>query len=97
MGGPPPPPHRRTDRRGARQDPVEIPRGDLRDHVADLDQVYAAIEASPQHEAAALLGDVLCSLHNRLFPHLPDGRPGGGVPAAHLRAPGASPPHPATT
>lgn len=80
MGGPPPhPDHERPGSR--RQDPVEIPRGALRDHVADLDEVYDAIEHTGGPETTALLEGVLCSLHARLFAHLPEGRPGGSVPA----------------
>jgi len=57
-----------------RHDPVPITRAILLDHVADLDEAGAALEAHDAARAAALLAGVVGALHDELFPHLPDAR-----------------------
>lgn len=69
MGGTPlpdRPPHRAGD-------PVAIPRADLTDHLADLDEAYDALDRGAHARARSLLDGVLCRLHARVFAHLPEG------------------------
>lgn len=68
-GGPRSTPHPQA----APDDPVAIPRTTLTDHLADLDEVYDALDATGDAEARRKLDGVLCALHARVFAHLPDG------------------------
>lgn len=54
-------------------DPIAIPRADLTDHLADLDEAYEAIDRGAHAHARRLLDGVLCHLHARVFAHLPEG------------------------
>jgi len=54
-------------------DPVAIPRADLTDDLADLDEAYEALDRGAHAQARRLLDGVLCRLHARVFAHLPDG------------------------
>lgn len=71
--------HHTTGTPPHRQDPIEIPRAALCDTVADLDQVGAAVDAHCDPDTRALFDEVLCSLHARLFGHLPEGEAGGAT------------------
>ncbi len=54
-------------------DPVAIPRADLTDHLADLDEACDALDRGAHAQARRLLDGVLCHLHARVFAHLPEG------------------------
>lgn len=71
--------HYTTGRQVDREDPIAFPRGALCDNLADLDQVFAAVDTRCDPATRALFDGVLCSLHARLFGHLPEGD-GGSAP-----------------
>lgn len=75
MGGTPLP-----DRpRPGSHDPVAIPRADLTDDLADLDEAYEALDPATNHRTRELLDGVLCRLHARVFAHLPEGEQPAGA------------------
>ena len=63
----------RTPHPDGPRDPVAIPRAELTDDLADLDEAYDALDPTTDRRARELLEGVLCRQHARVFAHLPDG------------------------